>query len=217
MARTVEPRELAYFAPELDGTRSRLVWATATLVHAESYHSVGVKAICDLAEVRRGSFYHYFESKEALMLVTLEEVWTNFEQGLAPCRDTTLTPRERLEAAVGYLYEIHAHDKRVSGLVLGCPFGNLAAETTTLDEAIRLRLVRVFEDWALLLEAPIASAHAWGEIELCDSTHAAARRVLAGLQGLTLFAKVCNDPDVIATGGLALIDQLWGCEHDHVG
>jgi TetR/AcrR family transcriptional repressor of nem operon len=185
------------------------------LVHAESYHSVGVKAICDRARVRRGSFYHYFESKEALMLATLDELWEIFEKGFEPCGDTTLPPRRRLEAAVDYLHDIHQHDWRLTGLVLGCPFGNLVAETTTLDEAIRHRLVKIFDDWTTILEGPLASAAAAGEIELCDTPRAAAAEMLAGLEGLTLSAKVRNDPGVISIGGRALIDRLWGCEHAH--
>jgi hypothetical protein len=89
------------------------------------------------------------------------------------------------------------------------------AETTTLDEAIRHRLVKIFDDWTTILEGPLASAAAAGEIELCDTPRAAAAEMLAGLEGLTLSAKVRNDPGVISIGGRALIDRLWGCEHAH--
>lgn len=199
-------------------TRTRLVLAAAELVHAESYHSVGVKAICERAQVRRGSFYHFFESKQALMLEALEIAWQEFDDDvLASCRDETLTPRRRIEAVVGSIHARQVRDQERTGHVLGCTFGNLAAEATTLDDVIRLRLVQVFDDWTEALEAPLAEAQLAGDIDQCLTPRAAASEVLAALQGVIVLAKTRNDPEIIAVGGPAITARLWGCSHEDRG
>jgi TetR/AcrR family transcriptional repressor of nem operon len=193
------------------GTRSRLVAAAAELVHAESYHAVGVKAICDRARVRRGSFYHFFDSKQALVLEAVEKIWEEFSREvLEVCRDRTLGPQARLEAMVDRIHRRHLRDRDRTGSVLGCCFGNLTAEATTLDEAIRQRLVRVFDDWAAALEAPLTDAQQLGEIDREATPRAIALEMISELQGLILMAKARNEPAVISSGGRNMIARLWG-------
>jgi len=47
-------------------TYDRILLAARELIHARSYAEVGVAAICDQAQVKKGSFYHFFPSKQAL-------------------------------------------------------------------------------------------------------------------------------------------------------
>jgi TetR/AcrR family transcriptional repressor of nem operon len=204
---TVATRPLA----EEQSTRSRLVAAAAELVHAESYHAVGVKSICDRARVRRGSFYHFFDSKQALVLEAVEKIWEEFStEVLEVCRDGTLDPRTRLEAMIDLIHLRHQRDRDRTGSVLGCCFGNLTAEATTLDEAIRQRLVRVFDDWAAALEGPLTDAQDLGHIDQGATPQAIALEMISELQGLILMAKARNDPAVIKSGGHNMIARLWG-------
>jgi len=193
-----------------NGARSRLLRAAAELIHAQSYHSVGVKAICDRAGVQRGSFYHFFESKEALVLEALDVRWKSYgAQILARCEDQSTPPRRRIENVVGDMHEHHRLQKRRTGRVLGCVFGNLAAESSSVDEGVLLRVDSIFLEWTDALRIPIADAQARGEIDAGISADALADQILADLQGLTLLAKVRNDPDALLSGGLGIADRLW--------
>ena len=195
----------------VDDSRSRLVAAAAELVHAESYHSVGVKAICDRARVRRGSFYHFFESKQSLVLEAVDRVWDDFSaEVLAVCRDRSLPPRERIEQMIGRVVERHERDQDRTGSVLGCSFGNLTAESSTLDDTIRCRLVEVFDGWAAETAIPIAEAQDDGEITSAVAAHALALDLVSELQGFILMAKVRNDPSLIGAGGRSIVARLWG-------
>ncbi|NNF95750.1 MAG: TetR/AcrR family transcriptional regulator, partial [Halobacteria archaeon] len=49
-------------------TYQRIVDSAKQLMHASSYADVGVAAICEKAEVKKGSFYHFFPSKQELTL-----------------------------------------------------------------------------------------------------------------------------------------------------
>jgi len=196
---------------EDEGSRARLVSAAAELVHAESYHSVGVKAICDRARVRRGSFYHFFESKQSLVLEAVEKIWEGFSaEVLEVCWDRSIEPRDRMERMVEQVVRRHTRDRERTGSVLGCSFGNLTAESTALDAAIRNRLVDVFDAWAAAVAVPISEAQAAGQIDREAPAHGMALEVVSELQGLILMAKARNEPAVIETGGRNIVARLWG-------
>ena len=204
--------ELQVQASPDNDSRARLVRGAARLVHAESYHSVGVKAICDEAGVQRGSFYHFFESKQALMLESLELMWQRFvDEGLATCRDETLLPRERIDGMIQHAASKQHRYKASTGRVLGCAFGNLAAEAATLDDGLRLRLQQIFDDWAEIVAQPLAEAQRRDEIDACLAPYKAACEIVASVQGLMVLAKVRNDPDTITACGGVITDNLWGC------
>ena len=202
---------MAVTIPRIDDSRSRLVQAAAELVHAESYHSVGVKAICDRARVRRGSFYHFFESKQSLVLEAVDRIWDGFSaEVLTACRDLSLEPRQRVEQMIDRVADRHVRDRDRTGSVLGCSFGNLTAESSALDGTIKRRLVQVFDDWAGEVAGPISEAQTRGEIPTARPAHAIALDLVSELQGFILMAKARNDPSVIDAGGRSIIARLWG-------
>lgn len=56
--------------------RDKLLESAATLFLDKGYEAVSVNDICKHAEVSKGSFYHYFETKQALFM-TLMENWSS--------------------------------------------------------------------------------------------------------------------------------------------
>ncbi len=54
-------------------TRDRIVDAARSLLAEGGWEAATVKAICDLADVRSGSFYNLFDSKEQLILTVVGE------------------------------------------------------------------------------------------------------------------------------------------------
>jgi len=196
---------------EAEDARSRLVRATAELIHAKSYGAVGVQAICDAADVRKGSFYHFFDSKQALVLAALDDMWAAFlREGLEPSFAPDKMPRERIEAMFTYAEQTHTAMQRQNGHVLGCVFGNLAAEASTLDEPIRSRVLQAFAEWATMIEATIAEAIDQGELDPVLSPQITSWSLLSTLQGALLVAKAANDTACIPGIGEEAVATLWG-------
>lgn len=199
--------------PDSEGTdtRARLVQAAAGLIHAQSYRNVGVKAICEAADVKKGSFYYFFESKQALALEAIEQMWQGFEENcLKPSFSAELPPRQRVERLFDYAYRTHTRIQKETGHVLGCPFGNLAAEASTLDEALRNRVLQVFAEWAAVIEATIAEAIDGGELDPVLSPAITSWSLLSTLQGALLVAKAANDTSCIPGIGQEAVATLWG-------
>lgn len=185
--------------PTETDTRQRILSSARELIYASSYAEAGVAAICARAEVKKGSFYHFFPSKQALTLAVIDQV---FEEMRAQLFDPVLggsgSPFERL---AGLMERLYAHQREVaerSGQVKGCPFGNLAAELSSQEEPIRDRIRRVFANMerafaAILEEAIGANELTADELDVATT----ARAMVAYLEGVMLLAKTRNDPDVI--------------------
>src|SRR5688572_33513031 len=100
----------------------RLMAAALDLMWEESYGAVTIEDICKRADVKKGSFYYFFESKAALAVAALEKMWID---DWKPKLDARFSPSlEPLGRIKGYLESIYTNQcevKKSTGKVLGCP------------------------------------------------------------------------------------------------
>jgi len=130
-------------------TRDRLIDGAVGLLHAHGYQSVGVKALCDVAGVQKGSFYHFFSSKEDLTLAALDRSWDLFRTDvIEPALAENDDPAKRNQAIrAACLDRLSDHDSSPNG-PHGCMFGRLAASVTDSEPLLRARLAEIFREWA---------------------------------------------------------------------
>lgn len=187
-------------------TRQRIVASARDLIYSRSYTDVGVAEICARAEVRKGSFYHFFASKQELALAVIDEMGQALEeQVLAPAFARDLPPLERLERFLATLHGFQQGTARQVGHMLGCPFGNLALELATSDEVIRRRLEAVFSSIQARFEQVLEAAVASGALQGLD-VPATAQAMLAYVEGVLLMAKTANDAGLILRLGPAFLN-----------
>jgi len=183
-------------------TRDRIVRSAARLFLTRSYQSVGVGDLCAAADVRKGSFYHFFPAKAALAKAVVDLHAGELERRLAEHDDGD--PGARLLAVADAVTAIQTGFERRFGRVVGCPFGNLAAELSTTDDELREHVAGVFARW----EARLAQACRAAAPVLRDGVEPdrLAHLILAQIQGLILLAKVGNAPaEQISTSLRAMI------------
>jgi TetR/AcrR family transcriptional repressor of nem operon len=174
--------------------RERLIEAAGDLWHARSYADVGVSEICDHAGVQKGSFYHFFPSKRDLALAVIDDRWQRTGVGvMAPILTGPQPPLERLSLLFERGLEEQLALKEATGTTVGCGFGNMAVEMGTVDEVLRERLARLFDDWAGLIQRALDDAVDAGDLPAID-TWQAARGVLAYIEGLGVLIKAKDDP-----------------------
>jgi TetR/AcrR family transcriptional repressor of nem operon len=180
--------------------RERLLEAASTLLSQRSYSSIGVAEICTAAGVQKGSFYYYFESKQALALAVIEEHWTWQRAEWAKILDAADPLLDRLRRLFRLTAEIQVTSLAGTGSVTGCLFGNLALEMSGQDDPIRERLQGIFDEQIDMVERALKEAMDSGQVPTRDARDAA-KSIVAQLEGLVLFAKLFNDP--------AQLDRLW--------
>jgi TetR/AcrR family transcriptional regulator, transcriptional repressor for nem operon len=173
-------------------SRARLVDCARELIHASNYGSASVDDLCAGAGVKKGSFYYFFPSKRDLALTVLDAQWAGARQNvLKPAFKPDLPPLERITR----FFRRAAHIQR-RPVVFGCPFGNLALELGTLDDAVRDKVSEIFEGYRGYFDRALREAVSAGDIAPLDVPRAT-QALLAYFQGAMLLAKTANDADVI--------------------
>jgi AcrR family transcriptional regulator len=131
-------------------TRDRIVRAAFQLFHEQGYNGTGVATIVREAGVNPGSLYHFFESKDALLLGVLEFALGYLgEAVMNPVEARTADPVGRVFALLQQ-YRDRMERERCR---LGCPIGNLALEVSDGNDDARRLLHSNFENWASRVEA----------------------------------------------------------------
>ena len=185
-------------------TRTRILSTARELFHGRSYADVGIKEICDLAKVQKGSFYHFFPSKQDLAMAVIDDMADDWAHGfVAEAFDQNLPPLERLDYMIDAAYYWQKAAKDIEGRMPGCLFGNLALEISTRDDVLRAKLNAVFDKASRRFHEALDQAVELGEIPPLDS-EATASAMLAFLEGIILLAKTRNDPEVIRDLGPAI-------------
>lgn len=161
-----------------------IIITAARLFHQKGYHHVGIKQILDEVNIPKGSFYHYFDSKESLALAIIEFYITDTNDIIAASPDTM----EGIQIFCNTFFE------RLKSMELksGCPVGNLILELSDDSEPCRLKL----EEWYLNVETwvhSIASAHAINDPT--DYTKA----LLSAFEGTMMIAKLTKRIDYFAS------------------
>ena len=165
------------------GTRDNLIRVGVKMLHEAGYSATGIKEIVDAAKVPKGSFYNYFESKEAF---GKEVVDVYFDHGLAELRalldDNDVPALLRLKA----YFAKRIRDYQGAGFVRGCMLGNLSLEIADHSPMIRERLATHFGTWSSLFEACIAEAQSSGEIRSQASAAVLSQFLLNSWEGSLL-------------------------------
>ena len=125
------------------------------------YHGTGIKQILDSVSVPKGSFYNYFESKEAFVAAILDQYTSDnialFDQFIS---QSTLPALQKILAVQDYLLEQfeQAQCQR------GCLVGSIAAEIGASSAICQTALTRAREQWQRRVSRLAAEAQSHQEI-----------------------------------------------------
>jgi TetR/AcrR family transcriptional repressor of nem operon len=170
----------------------------ASLVHRRGYMAVGVDDVCKAAGVKKGSFYHFFKSKRDLMLAALDrqgQMGKEHLVGAAFAGDPP--PLKRIERLIETAGRLETSNKASGGHVLGCPFGNLAAEMGGGEPMLTRRADESLRKFAEPIRDALRQAKRAGDVERDVDVDKATDAILAYFEGVMLLAKMRNDPSLI--------------------
>ena len=171
----------------LGDTRELLLRAGLEVLTEKGFSATGIDEILGRAGVPKGSFYHYFASKEAFGLGLIERYGEFFARKLDRHLDNrSLPPLARLQAFVD---DARAGMARL-GYRRGCLVGNLGQEMGSLPESFRARLKETFEDWQARFSACLKEAQEAGEVARSADTDQLAAFFWIGWEGAVLRAKL---------------------------
>jgi TetR/AcrR family transcriptional repressor of nem operon len=187
--------------------RAKILASGQSLIELRGYSALGVAEICQAAGVPKGSFYYFFESKQALALAVIDEHWAAQRRDWDRVLHSDAGPLQRLRQLFAETEASLRAGQQSCGTVSGCMFGNLTLELSNQTETIRERLQQIFDAQVEMVERVIVEAVERGDVAVGDTRKAAAS-VVAQLEGQVLFAKLYNDTqrlDTLWTNTLALL------------
>jgi TetR/AcrR family transcriptional repressor of nem operon len=168
--------------PSNPEVRKRLLAAGLELIHARGFAASGVKDITEAAGVPKGSFYAYFQSKEAFAASVLDAYWVDIETRLVPILRGDGSAQERI---TGFFHAL-ADDHEAANFLLGCLIGNLSLELSSSSEPIRAQLISVLERWGSALAECLRSGDLREDLDPDD----VASRLIEAWEGAALRGKM---------------------------
>ena len=175
-------------APENPSTRDRILETARRLFHEQGYHATGISTILREAGVNSGSLYHFFDSKDALLVGVLE-YYTHLLHPvvMGPVEQAAGDGIERIFVLLkNYRDGLASLDFR-----MGCPIGNLALEVADDNAAARALIVSNFEGWAANVRAWLESAR--DRLPRGTDFTALSRFVLTVMEGGMMQARAARD------------------------
>lgn len=177
-----------------EDTRLRIIEAGADLIHRQGFTATGLKEILDAAGVPKGSFYHYFKSKEAFGLAVVEHFATRFGNRFQEfATDTSLSPLTRFNR---FLASVEARFEE-QGCRCGCPIGNLAQEMAGLSVPFQLQLRQVMDRMANGFAELIRQGQEQGEVRTDLNPLETAYFMISGWHGALIRMKVTRSLEPI--------------------
>ncbi|MGA2246479.1 MAG: TetR/AcrR family transcriptional regulator [Verrucomicrobiota bacterium] len=170
--------------------------AVLELIWTGSYGTTTIDHICEKAGVKKGSFYHFFDSKAVLAVAALETSWQSTRGELDTMFSASVPPLVRLQRYCDFAYEMQCKMAAKYGHVLGCPLFSVGCEVCTQENELQKKVQSVLDYKRRYIESAIRDAAANGDIGATDPA-ATARMVMAFYEGLLTQARIQNDVNVL--------------------
>jgi TetR/AcrR family transcriptional regulator, transcriptional repressor for nem operon len=125
-------------------TREHLLEVGLERLRSNGYTATGVKEILDVAGVPKGSFYHYFSSKEAFAGEVLQRYGEGEIQRLERVLgDRKVAPLKRLRRYFEELISVYGQ----RGAISGCLVGSMSIEVADQSQKLQTQLQTIFDVW----------------------------------------------------------------------
>lgn len=187
--------------------KQRLMDAVLDLIWSGSYGTTTIDQICAKAEVKKGSFYYFYQSKAELAAEAFSESWKSKRFELDALFSPVVPPLERLKKYCDFAFQFQSEIKAKYGRVLGCPHSCLGSEVATQEDLLSKKIQEIMAYKQKYIESAIRDAQAAGLLPASDVS-AKARMILAYYEGLLTQARIQNDLELVrdaATGIFAIL------------
>jgi len=149
-------------------TRDRLLDAALCLIWDESLGAASVDAICEQAEVKKGSFYHFFKSKEELVVAALEAHFKTARVDFDRIFSPSVAPVDRLKGYFDLMVRKQQMKFEKAGRVVGCPYASVSVSCCAEDKLVQNCVQEIFATWRKYFETALRDGAADGTIPVKD-------------------------------------------------
>lgn len=168
-------------------TRQKILDTAKSIIVGKGFTAVGLSEILAAAQVPKGSFYHYFASKEQFGSELLEHY---FEAYLRDIDERLSAPGSTAAERLMSLFTHWHHTQSGDDLQTRCLMVKLSAEVCDLSESMRAAMAQGSTQTLQRLSHCIAEGQARGEFSAAVDAMQAAQHLYQWWLGAALLARV---------------------------
>ena len=168
-------------------TKMALIWCGTEILTEKGFQITGIEEILSRVGVPKGSFYHYFKSKQDFGIAVINNYVDFYDEKMTRIfEDESVSPLSRIQRFV---------DEGKEGMARyefkrGCLIGNMGQELASLNDEFRLRIEAVLIAWEARLKACLDLAVVHTELPKNTDTAALSNFFWIGWEGAILRAKL---------------------------
>jgi AcrR family transcriptional regulator len=99
-------------------TRENILTAAALIFQEKGYHAASMQDIADAVDLRKGSLYHYVDSKQDILYALLDEALSMILERLRAVVSLDLTPDQKIRQAMRAYFSFLAENPSLSSVLL---------------------------------------------------------------------------------------------------
>lgn len=181
---------------ETSDVRQEILNVGQHIMAAKGYSAVGLNEILATAGVPKGSFYHYFSSKDAFGEALLEDYFATY---LAELDQVLALPGLNMAQRLTKYWAIWQDTQSFEDCQGKCLAVKLGVEVADLSEAMRAVLKRGTSGITDRLAQAIQTGAEEGSLKVCDEPHAVAQSLYQLWVGASVMVKISRSVQPFAT------------------
>jgi len=178
-------------------TKQKILETAMSLIWQSSYERVSVDDICAQAEVKKGSFYHYFDSKIALLREAMEYFYSNIQPVFDEIFSSQKTPLIRIKDYCNLAVQMQKELKRQHNRVCGCPFSSIGSEISAEHKDIHTIVSKVFTYKKSLFEQTLKDMQRSGDMIRDEDISGKVEKIYTYIIGTMMMARIQNDISIL--------------------
>jgi TetR/AcrR family transcriptional repressor of nem operon len=169
--------------------REQLLEKGMAMLLKHGYHDLGLAALLEETKTPKGSFYHYFKSKEDFALQAIDLYMQGAHGALDQClNDESLPPLKRVRR----FFEMTEQKYRGEGY-LGCLLGGLGQELSGVSETFRRKVEDCFSQIEQRIARCLDFGVARGDLAKDTDTRHMAKLLVNCWEGAALRSRMLRD------------------------
>ena len=156
--------------------------------------------------MKKGSFYHFFKSKDELVVAALDAHWESRKPVLDGLFSPSLPPLERLRRYFHHVYTRQVELKAQMGHFPGCLYSGVGMECGNQSE-IASKVKEILSNYTRYYESALRDAEGQGLVQIADLP-SKARSLFAFMEGVLAQARIQDDAEIIKNLGVSAMSFL---------
>lgn len=192
-------------------TREKILNAAQSLMLTKGYTATTVDEICKEAGLTKGSFFHYFESKEDLGKTTLNRFASTMFRMM---KEAEFNGNEDPLARIFGFLDFTLGMVRDPVIPKSCLIGNFSQELSETHPEIRSLCASYFAQWTDAMKKDLDEAKIRHAPRVSFDTQSLANHFIATIEGSLILAKANQSTKIIEGNILHLRQYLKGLFSD---